>query len=390
MSKTFSEGRAPQIIIEKVEGDLSLVGWEGEDILVKGDDDAMQCVHGNGSLNISCADDLSLRAPKGAAVSINQIEGDAAMRGILGGVILQAITGDLSIRDAGAISVQSAEGDVSIRSVSGETILLHVEGDIAIRDAESVSIDAAQDDVSIERVKNNVIIQSAGADVSIRDVSGDVTLNATADDLALRDVRGSVIANVGEDVVLYLDPQPGRSYNIHAGDDILLVMPPSANATLNLNGDSIDVEWRGVERDAESSARVVKLGNGEPAMTLSAGGDIRVTNQSNAGDSAEDFGNFAGVGMDWSGFGERISRQVEQAARRASKRAEEAAQKASKRGAFLKVGRWNWDVTQRGVPMPPQPQASDEERLAILKMLQEKKISAEDAEKLLAALEGEA
>jgi hypothetical protein len=38
--------------------------------------------------------------------------------------------------------------------------------------------------------------------------------------------------------------------------------------------------------------------------------------------------------------------------------------------------------------MPPRPQATDEERMAILKMLQEKKITAEDAEKLLSALEG--
>jgi hypothetical protein len=38
--------------------------------------------------------------------------------------------------------------------------------------------------------------------------------------------------------------------------------------------------------------------------------------------------------------------------------------------------------------MPPVEPVSDAERMAILKMLQEKKISAEDAEKLLAALEG--
>ena len=39
--------------------------------------------------------------------------------------------------------------------------------------------------------------------------------------------------------------------------------------------------------------------------------------------------------------------------------------------------------------MSSKPQASDEERMAILKMLQEKKITAEEAEKLLAALEGD-
>jgi hypothetical protein len=53
------------------------------------------------------------------------------------------------------------------------------------------------------------------------------------------------------------------------------------------------------------------------------------------------------------------------------------------------VGRWNWDVFPKGGPIPPKPQASEEERLAILKMLQEKKITADEADKLLSALEGE-
>jgi hypothetical protein len=38
--------------------------------------------------------------------------------------------------------------------------------------------------------------------------------------------------------------------------------------------------------------------------------------------------------------------------------------------------------------VPPGEPVSEDERLAILKMLQEKKISMADAEKLLAALEG--
>ena len=98
--------------------------------------------------------------------------------------------------------------------------------------------------------------------------------------------------------------------------------------------------------------------------------------------------------MDWSGFGERISRQVEQTARRAAKQAEEAArrmeQKFSRRGPKVNVdvGRWSWDLSPKGVPMPSKPPVSEEERMAILKMLQEKKITAEEAEKLLAALEG--
>jgi hypothetical protein len=104
------------------------------------------------------------------------------------------------------------------------------------------------------------------------------------------------------------------------------------------------------------------------------------------------------MGMEWSGFGERISRRVEQAAERAQRKIEAANRRieqkvhaAERRGrakVALGIGRWNWDLSPKGVPVPPKAPVSDEERLAILKMLQEKKISAEDAEKLLAALEG--
>jgi hypothetical protein len=187
--------------------------------------------------------------------------------------------------------------------------------------------------------------------------------------------------------VLYLNPQAGNTYSVSAGEDILLVMPPGAGATLNLNADKIDIEWKGIKNDEDAASRVITLGDGTATVTLNAGGDVRVTNQADAGNTAEDFGNFAGIGMDWSGFGERISRQVEQATRRATRQAEEAMRNAAER-ISRRSSRWDWDSFSRGVPVSPKPQASEEERIMILKMLQEKKITAEEAEKLLSALEG--
>ena len=365
MSKTISAGRTPKIMIDFIEGDLSLVGWEGEDVLLKGDDDEMQFNQDGGSVSVSCNDDLSLRVPKAASVFVKKIGGDASIRGVMGGIEVQEIEGDLSIRDMDSAALGTLHSDFSLRGAKG-----------------------------------HLSIKSALGDVSIREVDGNVSLESVADDLALRDVRGNVSANVAGDVVLYLNPQAGNTYSVNAGDDILLVMPPKANATLTLNADEIDIEWKGVKND-DATNRVITLGDGSAIVTLIAGGDIRVTNQADAGDTAEDFGNFAGIGMDWSGFGERISRQVEQATRRAAKQVDEAArradevarrmdQKMGRHGSKVNVnmGRWNWDLSPKGVPMPPKPPVSDEERMAILKMLQEKKITAEDADKLLSALEG--
>jgi len=353
MAKTISAGRTPKIVIENIGGDLSLSGWEGDTILLKSDDE--HCVQNGDTVTISSDDDVSLRVPRSAAVFIQNIEGDASIRGVMGGIELKEIQGDLSIRDV-----------------------------------DSVSIDSIQSDFSLRGAKGNLSIKNAESDVSIRDVDGNVSLESVANDLALRDVRGNVSANIADDVVLYLNPQTGNTYSVTAGNDILLVMPPKANATLTLSADEINVEWKGVQNDEDATSRVITLGDGSAAVTLNAGGDIRVTNQADAGDTAEEFGNFAGVGIDWSGFGERISRQVEQATRRATKQAEDAARRVKGNVKVdVKMGRWNWDLSPKGVPMPPKPPVSDEERMAILKMLQEKKITAEEAEKLLAAMEGD-
>ena len=364
MSRIISAGKTPSIKIDAIDGDLSVVGWDGEDILIKTDEDELTLQHNGEAVSFSCTDDVSLRVPRDASLSIERVGGDMALRGVLGSIKINEIDNDLSMRDVGNVSIETIKADFSLRGAKG-----------------------------------NLAVKSVGGDVSIRDVEGNIALDSVADDLALRGARGNVKVNVGEDVVVYLEPKADGAYSITAGDDILLVLKPTANVTLSMNGDEIDVDWPGVENQDDITERVLVLGDGSAKISLNAGGDIRVTNDAEAGNSAEDFGNFAGMNFDWSGFGERISRQVEQATARAAKRAEEAARRverhakrhAGRWGANVKAGRWNWEMGPKGVPIPPSPPSepvAEEERLAVLKMLAEKKITAEQAEQLLSALEG--
>lgn len=86
--------------------------------------------------------------------------------------------------------------------------------------------------------------------------------------------------------------------------------------------------------------------------------------------------------------GRRTEIRIEAAVRRAEAKAR-AAEVRARRGTQvnMNVGRWNWDLSPHGPVQTSEP-VSNDERLTILKMLQEKKITLEDAEKLLAALEG--
>ena len=121
-----------------------------------------------------------------------------------------------------------------------------------------------------------------------------------------------------------------------------------------------------------------------------------VTNRQDAPESADEFGNFAGMMFDWSSWGrdigqnwgtigremgERISQRAQEAARRAEHKAQRV---ASRRHAKMK---WTWDFDN--MPKAPKREpVSEEERMAILRMLAEKKITSEEAEQLLSALEG--
>ena len=364
MSRTLSVGKSPRIKVDVIGGDLSLVGWDGNDILMKGDDEEIRVQEVGSEVLLSCDGDLSLRVPKEASFEFAVISGDASIRGVMGDIELKEISGDLSVRDVGSMTIGTIQADFSLRGAKG-----------------------------------NLYVKHANGDVSIRDVDGNISIDSVANDLALRGARGNIMVNVGEDVVVYLETKAEGTYSITAGDDILLVLKPSANVTLTMQGDEIDVAWPGIENIEDATERVLVFGDGSAKIMLKAGGDIRVTNDANAGNSADEFGNFAGLNFDWSGFGERISRQVEQATARAAKRAEEVAQRAERHAerharrwkGNVNTGRWNWDFNSQNVPTPPAPASepvAEEERMAILKMLAEKKITSEQAEQLLNALEG--
>jgi hypothetical protein len=273
-----------------------------------------------------------------------------------------------------------------------------------------VIIGAVESDFSLRGAKGDVLVKSIGGDASLREVDGSLTLDSVSDDLAVRGVGGNLNVNVDEDVVVHLDPKPGQVYHVIAGDDILVVLPQDASATLTLHGDDISVDWPGIEPE-DTASRAVVLGDGAAKIDLNAGGDLVVTGRPDAAESAAEYGNFAGMMFDWGDWGremgekwgnygremgERMSRRAQEVAERAARKAEAAARRterqlerqfgkhAGRRGARFS---WSWDPSQS--PRTPKTDpVTDEERMTILRMLAEKKISAEEAEKLLSALEG--
>lgn len=362
MARRMVVGHAPHVTIESVGGDLRLVGWEAEELLAKVEQEGdLTVVEADGQLTLRCQDNLAVSLPRASRVLVRAVEGDMSVRGLAGDLQVDAVRGDLAMRDVGAVTLGEVGADFSLRRARG--------------------------DVHVRRV---------GGDASLRELEGSLRLEEIADDLAVRGVGGDLVARVQGDVVVHLEPQAGREYTLQAGDDIMLLMPSEADACLQIEAGRVRVEWPGIEKEA-GTAREVTLGAGAARVRLEAGGDVVITNRLDAVESADEYGNFAGMMFDWGGFGrdlgERITRRAQEVAERAAHKAGAAGRRAERhvrRGSSgkLNVSRWKWDYPVGG-QAAAAVSATDEERLAILRMLADKVITAEQASHLLAALEGE-
>jgi hypothetical protein len=400
------------VLVRSVRGDLRVAGWDRNELMIKTDGSHLDLVSAADPITLSCDEDVILYLPRSANLQVERVAGDASLQALGGPVTLGPVAGDLTMKDLGPVTLGTVSGDASLRNI-GALNAENISGDFALRGGHGVCA-----------------VDTIGGDASIRDIDGMLAIESVGSDLYVRNVHAAVNVKAGADVALYLEPLPGLTYDITADDDLILRLSPETNVRLHLTGgspDSIHVDFPGVEVPEDCSGCEVVIGT--PAddmaeMLLTAGDDLLVTSQADSWESAADFGVGMGDGKDWNfppfelpdDFSERINRRVQAAMERAqshleaaNRRAESAGHRASikieaamrraeakaraaevraRRGqATINIGRWNWDGTPH-VPVQAAAPVSDEERLTILKMLQEKKITLQEAEKLLAALEG--
>jgi hypothetical protein len=404
-NQTISVGPTPNLSLKSIPGDLRVAGWDRSEILVKTDGDSLQISTKSDPIVIACDEDLILYVPRGTNLEVEQVAGDAILQALNGMVTIGPVAGDLTMNDLGPVTLGTIAGDASLRNI-GALNAESISGDFTLRGGHGICA-----------------VDTVGGDGSIRDVDGMLTIDNVGSDLYVRNVHGAVTVKAGADVAFYVSPLPGQIYDVTAGDDLIVRLAPEANLKLHLTAaspESIQVDFPGIEIPADCTSCEVTLGKqteGMAEMLLTSGGDLLVTSQADPWESATDFDS-----GDWRippippipplppDFSERINRRVQasmeraqvhievasrrteakiQAAMRRAEMKARAAEVRGRRGAKLNlnVGRWNWDLAPRG-PVETGEAVSDDERLIILRMLKEKKISLAEAEQLLAALEG--
>ena len=368
-SKTLDVGPAPRVKILTVRGDLRLSGREGRMLEAKAPRGSQLSVLATEDhVELTSLSDCLVFLPTGASVEIESVGGDLRATGLKGDLTADTVGGGLDLHRLGNLKVETIGGDAHVHKISG--------------------------DLSIERI---------GGDALVDESEGSVHLGSVGGDVRLRRLSRSGEVRAGGDARVQLSPQPGSHWSIHAGGDLACDLPSQASVMVRVEaGGELRLSVPEAATTDEEGA-VVRLGSGDAELHLSCGGDLRLrAGEAEGEETAEDIGEHIAAEVEARiaqmearmqavaggvpGFdSERIGEHVRRAVERAQRHAEHARERAAKHHAGLQAA-LRLDVRGEGAQAG---RSSAEEQLSILRMLEQGKITVEEAEQLLRALEGE-
>jgi len=365
-SKSFQLGKSPRLLFRSCSSDVRIHGWEQElvELSFRNKAKALNVQELEGALEISTTVPLTARVPPGTTV------------------VLESCAGDLHATSFDALHVSKHRGDLSVDNVNRIEVTTG-HGDVQVQEAQSLHVTTLCGDLRVRAVRDKVSVAGVHGDISLKQATGQLDLHNITGDLSIRDPEGHVdVHDIDGDLKLGGNLQGGQ-YDLETTGNVTVYLEPTSNARLHLEAPLgrivCDLELSGVQ---ESAHRLEgDLGKGTAQVKIVAhNGDIKVrqTRGNNLRHAIERERTRAEARV------RREAKRAQRIAEKARRRSERLAQKAQDRATRLDRWHIEWSASRAGVT--PKKLAS--ERLAVLKMLSEGKIGAEQAEALLRALEG--
>jgi hypothetical protein len=418
--QTVPTSLAPEVIIEQVHGNLQVEGWEDPQVKVDANPNELTLQEQDDVVRLTCEGNCSARVPAGCTLEVQKVHGGARFKGLKDQLTIDQVQGALSLRSVSDVQVERVDGELQAKRISGDLLVKKTSGNATVRDVQGAcTLEQVDGNLELRDVEGNVKVSAAGnAQVRLSMLSGnDYQIQA----------EGNIHCRIPEDASITINfSSNGETIQVNLPNQSRMVKDRSYSVTLG-NGDAtMNITAEGAiflktqayepgEADFEAD-----MGEGfggvydEFSQQIAQQVEAQIEAQMEAltRQLNEQMANLsASVGK--AGLSEQETEQIIQRARISSERATAQAQEkmrraqeklerkleAARRRNEMKTqaaerraqfhGRKSWNIE---FPTPPAGPAkepvSDEERLMILRMLEQKKISLEQAEELLSALEG--
>lgn len=424
MEKTsISTSKSPEINLKQVMGDLQVKGWDRQEIEYFADPEEVSIEEKEGNFSIRCTSDLTIRVPADSLIKVGQAHGDARFKELRQTLSIEQVYGSLTLRSIGEANVDQVYGDLIARQVNGNLSANRVNGNVHGRDIQNACV--------LNDVNGNFEVQYTEGPVQA-EVNGNARLKLPK--LSEGGYQVKADGNIQVEIpleanaTLHLTSKgslirvrlPGNSQTYHQSNLELTLGDGSSHIHLtaygNISVSNLEPRWestdeRGedydpysylppdfgeriaqqVESQIETQMEFMTRQMSEQLERMGAAFDRSGMSQQEADRIVEEVrmkSEEAAVRAQekMRRSQEKMEKKMEAQRRRAeaeSKAAERRAQSSSRRGWTF-----SWPPANAQPGTVNKPQASEEERLMILKMLEQKKITLDEAANLLEALEG--
>ena len=428
--KRITTSESPRVEVTACQGDLVVATWDNAEVLIEVDsEEVLTAEEREGAVALAINGDCSLTVPAGASLVVIQAQGDLSVQGVRGTVEATTVQGDAQFQDgAASASLGTVQGDLMVERWAAAVSAGTVQGDARVQQVTGpVEFGTVGGDLLAEKINGPLSARSVAGDAYLRQLNGMLYLSDVSADLIGRAwTAGADVAQVGGDVSLKTVFVGPFTYDLQARGNLVVKALPGSNATFTLQAAKGQIRGKGLAGEmTEEGQWKGAIENGEAQVTLtSTHGNVLLKTvgekeeQEHAAFAfAADFGEIgaeAGVAAQELAWriqqrvagklatidleaiarreAEKARRQAEREVakaqrmadktRRKAERAQEKAQRKVRQHLERETGRGRRRTARRSQA------SSEEERLAVLKMLAEGKISTQEAETLLQALEG--
>jgi hypothetical protein len=431
--KRITTSESPRVEVTACQGDLVVARWDKAEVLIEVDSqESLTVEEREDAVALVANSDCSLTVPADASLVVIQAQGNLSVQGVRGSVEVTTVQGSAQFQDvAASTSLSTVQGDLTVERCTAAVSAGTVQGDARVRQvAGPVEFGTVGGDLVVEEINGPLSARSVAGDAYLCQLNGMLYLSDLGADLVGRAwTAGADVAQVGGNVSLKTVFAGPFTYEIQAKGNLAIKALPGSNAAFTLQTAQGRIMAKGLagEMTEEGQWQAV-VGDGEAQVTLiSTHGNILVKAVSE-GDKDRERDAFVSLAADLGRIGteagvaaqelawhiqqrvadklaaidleaiarreaEKARRQAEREAAKAQRSAEKAQRRAERaqRKAEQKIRRsfeWRYAGHSSERTARRSQASSEEERLAVLKMLAEGKISTQEAETLLQALEG--
>jgi len=388
--QTVETSATPHVTVTECLGNLVVRGSEERQVTIQGQGgaDAAALAREGETFTLVARAGCLISCPPATTITVGTVQGNLKIKGVEGPVTIGTVHGNVNLRAVGPTALEQVSGNLSVRQVAG--------------------------DLRVQTLRGNARVHQMEGSLSLSQVDGNLVAEGLQGGLAAEQVRGNV----------RLGPpfSPGQTYRLSANGNLTVHLLADASLHLALRaGDGVRSRIPDLTlEEAEEETRGI-LGTGEASLEAQVGGRVYLRPLEPGEGSAEglplDFlADLEGLGaqiearvaeamagmaarleeglshIDDQAIRERVERATEKALRKAGQAAGQARRVAEREAekARLRAERAErrWQRASGRRPRPRQEPATSKEQLRVLRMVEEGKITPEQAADLLAALEG--